>query len=105
LIDIDEWRDKQIQLHGLVGTDVEATFYYDETNNIRKLYIGDQGLNVAELKVFVLGGVLRKGKPRSIDLHPLRETMRIQRSPRDHSWKFCARRNSRSSYGGFWGAT
>jgi hypothetical protein len=80
LIDIDDWRDKQIRLHGLIGTDAKATFYYDETNNIRTLYIGDQGLNVAELKVFVLGGVVHRGEPRLLDLLPLRTAMQIQKT-------------------------
>ena len=80
MIDLDEWRDKEIRLHGLSGTDVKATFYYDETNNIRKLHVGAQGLNVTELNVFVLGGVVHLGGPRPFDLRPLREEMRIQKS-------------------------
>lgn len=80
MIDIDDWREKQIQLHGLTGTDVKATFYYDETNNIRKLYIGTQGLNVAELNVFILGGVVHRGEPRPLDLFSLRTAMQVQKS-------------------------
>lgn len=80
MIDLDEWRDKQIRLHSLSGTDVKATFYYDETNNIRKLHVGAQGLNVAELNVFVLGGVVHRGGPRPLDLRLLREEMHIQKS-------------------------
>ena len=80
MIDIDQWRDKQIRLHGLSGTDARYTFYYDETNNIRKLHVDARGLNVAELKVFVLGGVAHEGEPRSIDLQPLRNAMHIQRT-------------------------
>jgi len=57
-----------------------ATYYYDETNNIRKLYVGPRGLNVAELNVFVLGGVAHAGGPRPLDLAPLREAMRIQKN-------------------------
>ena len=80
MIDIDDWRDKQIRLHGLTDTDVKATFYYDETNNIRKLYIGSQGLNVADLKIFILGGVVHKGEPHPLDLLLLREAMQIQKT-------------------------
>lgn len=80
MIDIGDWRNKQIRLHGLSDTEVNATFYYDETNNIRKLQIGPQGLNVADLKVFVLGGVLHMGGPRILDLRPLREAMHIQKT-------------------------
>ena len=49
MIDIDEIRDPQIQMFGLTGADTVYTFYHDETNNIRKLHIDDQGLNVSEL--------------------------------------------------------
>jgi hypothetical protein len=40
-------------------------------------------LNVAELKVFVLGGVVHEGAPRSIDIQPLRAAMRIQKTARE----------------------
>ena len=80
MIDIDEFREPQIQLSGLTKADESYTFYHDETNNIRKLHIDAQGLNVAELKVFVLGGVVHEGAPRPIDLGPLRTAMRIQKN-------------------------
>jgi len=82
-LDVDEVRRAEIELHELEGTDRQYTFYHDETNNIRKLHVGAQGLNVAELKVFVLGGVVHEGAPHSIDLAPLRERLGIQRSARE----------------------
>ena len=83
MVDIDEFRDSQIQLYRLTKADESYTFYHDETNNIRKLHIGAHGLNVAELKVFVLGGVLHEGTPRPIDLGPLRAAMRIQKNAQE----------------------
>ena len=80
IIDLDKFRDQQVRLHGLRGTDIETTFYYDETNNFRSLSIGTGGLNVAELKVFVLGGVVHRGAPRSLDIGSLRKAMWIQPS-------------------------
>jgi hypothetical protein len=80
LFDIDKFRDSQIQMYGLTKINSSYTFYHDETNNIRKLHVTAQGLNVAELKVFVLGGVVHEGTPRSIDIEPLRAAMRIQRT-------------------------
>lgn len=80
MLDIDELREPQIELHGLTKADGVYTFYHDETNNIRKLYIGARGLNVAELKVFVLGGIVHEGPPRSLDIAPLRAAMRIQKT-------------------------
>lgn len=78
MIDIDQVRDEQIQFHHLYHADRRYTFYHDETNNVRKLHVGAQGLNVAQLKVFVLGGVVHEGEPRPIDIDPLRELMQIQ---------------------------
>jgi hypothetical protein len=40
-------------------------------------------LNVAELKVFILGGVMHEGEPRPIDIQPLRAAMRIQKMARE----------------------
>jgi hypothetical protein len=80
LFDIDEFRESQIALHGLIKANESYTFYHDETNNIRKLHVAAQGLNVAELKVFVLGGVVHEGPPRPIDIQSLRAAMRIQKT-------------------------
>jgi hypothetical protein len=80
LVDIDELREPQIRLHGLTKANESYTFYHDETNNIRKLHVAAQGLNVAELKVFILGGVVHEGTPRPIDILPLRAAMRIQKT-------------------------
>jgi hypothetical protein len=67
-------------MYGLTKIDKGYTFYHDETNNIRKLHVAARGLNVAELKVFVLGGVVHEGSPRLIDIEPLRAAMRIQKT-------------------------
>jgi hypothetical protein len=83
MMDVDRLRDKQIRLHQLSRADTEYTFYHDETNNVRKLHIDAQGLNVAELKVFVLGGVVHEGEPRPIDIRPLRDAMHIQKTARE----------------------
>src|SRR5260370_21761308 len=56
LVDIDEFRESQIRMYGLTKADKSYTFYHDETNNIRKLHVGAQGLNVAELKVLQFSG-------------------------------------------------
>lgn len=78
IVDLDKLRDQQVRLHGLEGTDIQATFYYDETNNFRSFSIESGKLNVAELKVFVLGGVLRGGAQPSLDIGTLRKAMWIQ---------------------------
>ena len=80
MVDIDEFRGSQIRMYGLTKADKSYTFYHDETNNIRKLHVDARGLNVAALKVFVLGGVVHDGPPRAIDIQPLRAAMRLQKT-------------------------
>lgn len=79
-IDVDELREFEIRFKGLTGLDDRRTFYYDESNNVRKLRINADGLNVAAPKVFVLGGVVHKGPPRILDVATLRSALRIQPS-------------------------
>ena len=78
--DIDELREVDIQLHGLTKADCIYSFYYDETNNIRKLHVDESGFNVESLKVFVLGGIVHEGVPRAFDIERLRRSMRIQKT-------------------------
>jgi hypothetical protein len=80
LPDIDELRETEIRLHGLTKADGVYTFYYDETNNIRKLRVGPKGLNVGTPKTFVLGGIVHEGLPRGLDIETLRSAMRIQKT-------------------------
>jgi len=79
-LDIDQLREAGIRLHGLIKADGVYAFYHDETNNIRRLHINAGRLNVAELKAFVLGGIVHEGEPRPMEIQALREAMRIQKS-------------------------
>jgi hypothetical protein len=91
LIDIDEIRNAQIETYGLSKADESHTFYHDETNNIKKLRLDAQGLNVAEPAIFVLGGVVHDGAPRPLDIQPLRDAMRIQKSADEIKLKHVAK--------------
>jgi hypothetical protein len=91
LIDIDELRNAHKELHGLSKADATYTFYHDETNNIKKLRLDAQGLNVAEPAIFVLGGVVHDGAPRPLDVQPLRDAMHIQRSADEIKLKHVAK--------------
>lgn len=70
VVDVNEARDLEIKMYNLTGVDEKYQFYYDETNNIRKLWVTDDGaLNIQlhELdKDFVLGGLVCNT---GIDLH------------------------------------
>lgn len=79
-MDIDELSEAEIRLHGLTKVDGVYTFYHDETNNIRRLHINAGRSNVAELKVFALGGLVHEGEPRLLEIQSLREAMRIQKT-------------------------
>jgi hypothetical protein len=91
VIDIDEIRGAQILMFGLSKADEPYTFYHDETNNIKKLRLDGQGLNVADPAIFVLGGVVHSGPPRPLDIQPLRSAMRIQKSADEIKLKHVAK--------------
>ncbi|WP_312808430.1 DUF3800 domain-containing protein [Agrobacterium cavarae] len=63
--------------------DEAYTIYYDETNNIRRLHVTPDGLNVREPKCFVLGGIAHKGAPRDLGFEPLRSALRLQPSAKE----------------------
>ncbi len=77
-IDVNVMRHAQIALNRLVRVDDSYTFYYDETNNIRRLHVTADGLNVPDPQVFVLGGIGHRGPPRSLDIAGLKHAVRLQ---------------------------
>ncbi len=77
-MDIDNLRRLDIQLHGLHRADAPYTLYYDETNNIRRLHVTADGLNVDKPGCFVLAGVAHRGARKAIDIAPLRVALRLQ---------------------------
>lgn len=83
MIDLDNLREGQIRLHNLENTDAVHTFFYDETNNIRKLYVDADGFNVSLPRPFILGGIVYEGEPRPIDIGPLRQALKIQTNVRE----------------------
>jgi len=77
-IDVNAGRDFDIYIQGLTGLDDVFTFYYDETNNTRTLYIGADGFNVPKVKCFVLGGIAHRGAKRELHFEALRQTLWLQ---------------------------
>lgn len=76
--DVNDGRQMMIDAFQLRRVDDKFTFYYDETNNIRKFYLTDDGTNVPEHKNFVLGGiVLEEGKSLP-SIAPLRAKLQMQ---------------------------
>lgn len=78
MIDVNELRDPIIAMYRLPGIDEVFTFYYDETNNVRKLHLTAGGMNIRRPDCFVLGGIVHAGAPRAINLGSLRAALRFQ---------------------------
>lgn len=78
VIDVNMMRDLAIRLSGLTKINDLYTFYYDETNNIRRLHITDKGFNVGDPMCFVLGGVVHRGATRPLDVDGLKQKIRLQ---------------------------
>ncbi|SDG06653.1 MULTISPECIES: DUF3800 domain-containing protein [unclassified Duganella] len=77
-IDLNRQRQFMIQAFGLQHVDKRFTFFYDETNNIRKFYLTDDGTNVSEHKNFVIGGIALREGQQLPDIDDLRTKMRMQ---------------------------
>ena len=66
----------------LYGLDEEYAFFYDETNNIRKFWIRDDGFN-EQPKNFVLGGIVHKKSEPLNGLNELVKSLHIQKSAKE----------------------
>ncbi len=76
-MDINALKNVFVNWSNLQNTDEVCTFFYDETNNPRKLYIrNDNSLN-ADIDIFALGGVMHKGTNKKINIAELRELLSI----------------------------
>lgn len=67
-----------IETNQLRRIDDKFTFYYDETNNIRKFYLTDTGTNVPEHNNFVLGGIVLAEGNNLPDITHLRTKLQMQ---------------------------
>lgn len=66
----------------LYGLDEEYAFFYDETHNIRKFWIRDDGFN-EQPKNFVLGGIVHKKSAPLTGLDELVKSLYIQKSAKE----------------------
>lgn len=66
----------------LYGLDEEYAFFYDETNNIRKFWIRDDGFN-EQPKNFVLGGIVHKKSEPLTGIDELVRSLHIQKSAKE----------------------
>lgn len=87
MINVNALCDPQVLFHDLTKVDEVYTIYYDETNNIRKLHITPNGLNVSNPQCFVLGGIAHKGTPRDLDFEDLRLKLKLPENVYDMKLK------------------
>jgi len=76
--DVNDLRDPVVRNFALPNVDRPYRFFYDETNNVRRLTIEEGRLNVARPECFVLAGLVQRQPAAAIDLAPLRERLRLQ---------------------------
>ncbi|PTQ76240.1 hypothetical protein C8R26_1202 [Nitrosomonas oligotropha] len=81
IIDAASFRSPELEF--MRGANDEYILYYDETNNIRKLYLKENGANDEEYKNFVLGGIaLPKGSTLS-GTDELKKALQIQKTTKE----------------------
>ncbi|MBI3219874.1 MAG: DUF3800 domain-containing protein [Bacteroidetes bacterium] len=69
--------------------DGRYTFYYDETNNIRKFYVRENDFNATFTANFVLGGLAHEGSPPNVE--DLIRSFRLQSSVKEVKLKHLAK--------------
>ena len=91
MLDVDAIRMPIMALNDVAGIDRPYTFYYDETNNLRKLFLREGGLNVPAPGCFAVGGIVCRGSSPCIDIVDLRERLRTQPSATELKLKHVAK--------------
>lgn len=91
-MDVNLARKQLTMMQELHNIDDIYTFYYDETNNVRRLYLTENGLN-AEAKNFVLGGIVYKGYEKSLDYIKLVDSLQLQKNITEVKLKHIAKGN------------
>ena len=65
----------------------ECYFYYDESNNIRKLWLAEDDFDAPVDRDFVLGGVLHFGQSCNANVDELKSELRLQKSAKELKFK------------------
>lgn len=72
----------------------KCTFYYDESNNIRKLWLDENDFNAPINSDFVLGGVMHFGDKSTADVDTLKSKLRLQKSAKEMKFKYISKTKS-----------
>lgn len=81
----DNFTDICVDLH--IFDNEKCFFYYDESNNIRKLWLDENDFNAPIYSDFVLGGVMHFGESYNADINDLKSQLRIQKSAKEIKFK------------------
>ncbi len=87
--EIGEIRKFTKMLAPIADFDGALSFYYDETNNIRKFYVRDNDFNSTFTANFVLGGLVHEGIAPNVQ--PLIESFRLQKTTKEVKFKHIAK--------------
>jgi hypothetical protein len=90
-IDMSEIREMAKLLAPTADFDGAYTFYYDETNNIKKFYVREFDFNSHFTENFVLGGLVHEGP--APDVQPLINSFKLQRTVKEVKLKHIAKGN------------
>lgn len=88
-LEISEIRKYTKMLAPSADFDGAYTFYYDETNNIRKFYVKETGFNSDFTDNFVLGGLVHEGS--APDVQPLIDSFKLQKTVKEVKFKHIAK--------------
>ena len=72
----------------------KCTFHYDESNNIRKLWLDENDFNAPIDSDFVLGGVMYFGDKSTADVDSLKTKLRLQKSAKEMKFKHISKAKS-----------
>jgi len=87
-LEISEIREFTKMLAPTADFDSSFTFYYDETNNIRKFYVRENDFNYTFTSNFVLGGLVHLGHAPNVQ--PLIDSFKLQKTVTEVKFKHIA---------------
>lgn len=93
---LTEDRDSEISYFGLTNVDLPYTFFYDETNNIRRLILRNKSTNIKLEELdnnFILGGVVYEKETQltSKDFEKLKQDLKIDKNNNEVKFKHIAK--------------
>ena len=89
--DVNFFREKVKIIAPHINFESKYNFYYDETNNIRKLYVKEEDFNASIESNFVLGGVIDNEE--LVEFLPFIESLKLQPSVKEIKFKHIANGN------------